>query len=230
MTNKENLNELNPWRNLPLSPPYVLPEDRQYVEDYNALCTQDDNLFHAEIYPEQYAGRFDSKVVFLGKCPGFSPEDASVHRSLSYQKLWKDNIAQTIHDYPLFFLHPDIQDSPCYRWWYSKLKPLIEETSIELVAKEILEIQLFPYHCRMLKLNNSSKSLPSIKFAVKLASSVMQRGAVIIAMQSKALWEEYLPALQSYPYFYNVNSPLSGVVSRRNLPDGFQTILEIISE
>jgi hypothetical protein len=222
MPSYEMLKKSNLWQDIPHISPYVLSQDKRYVDLYNEpLSITDESYLHSELYPEQYAGRFNAKVVLLGKCPGFSPEDESVHKGKTYKNLWEANISQTINDYPLFFLHPAMQKSPCYRWWYKKLKALIDHTSVEAVANEVLEVQLFPYHCKKLRIIKASKAIPSRGFANKLVSSAIQRDALIIVMESERLWKEHVPALRTYSTVYTVNSVRSGAVSPGNLPNVF---------
>jgi len=121
-----------------------------------------------------------------------------------------------------------MEGSPGYKWWYKKLKPLIEHTSIEIVAKKVLEIQLFPYHCKKLRIIQSSKAIPSRMFARNLVSNAIQRGALIIIMESETLWKEHVPALNTYTNFFTVNSVRSGTISPGNLPKVFDNIVEAI--
>lgn len=224
-----NLEKYNPWKKIPKTSPLVLPGDKQYVDTYNELLNiNEENYLHTELYPEQYAGKFEAKVVLLGKCPGFSPEDAPIHHSEAYKNLWQGNISQAINDYPLFFLHPAIQNSPGYRWWYKKLKSLIKRTSIEAVANEVLEVQLFPYHCKKLRIIKASKSIPSREFAGKLVSNAIRRSALIIVMESERLWKEHVPELNTYPNIFTVNSVRSGTISPGNLPSVFEKIIDSI--
>ncbi|BDD87020.1 hypothetical protein [Desulfofustis limnaeus] len=221
MVDDNLLKELNPWKEIPVSAPFVLPHDKMHVDRYNEqLSISNESYLHSELYPEQYAGKFGAEIVLLGKCPGYSPDDASFHSGNTYKKLWKGNVSQSIEDYPLFLLHHELKNAPCFNWWYKKLKSLIEYSSLRIVAKKILEIQLFPYHCKKLRLNKSSKTIPSRGFAGKLVTYAVQRNALIIIMESEKLWKEHVPELHKYPNVFTVNSTRSGAVSPGNLPDG----------
>lgn len=228
----EILFEMNPWISIlngPLnSGPFVAADDREFVEDYNREV-KPENRFHVDLFPEQYAGNFEAPVVLLGKCPGFKPGDAKVHASDIYKNLWRKNVTQENIDYPLFFLHPKIEGTPCEIYWYRKLKPLIERTSRELVAKHVLEVQLYPYHCGDLKENEFSKSFPSRKFANEIVNFAVERGAIIIAMMKKNDWGRFVPSLGSYNNFHAVNNPRSASVSPKNLPGIFNDIADAVS-
>ena len=60
MVDDNLLKELNPWKEIPVSAPFVLPQDRIYINRYNEnLSISDESYLHSELYPEQYAGKFE---------------------------------------------------------------------------------------------------------------------------------------------------------------------------
>jgi len=215
----------NPWPQLPDRAPFVLDADRQWIDQHNQSVSEEFH-YHTELYPEPYAGRLDAPVVLLALNPGFSPGDAQVHASRTYQKLWWGNAEQTITDYPLFLIHPDLRHAPCFKWWTAKLRYLIDLFGLATVARNILELQLYPYHSRAFRRRRGR--LPSQDFTVDVVRRAMERNSVIILMRSRRIWEEYVPELASYPHLLTVRNPRNPTFSEKNLPgiDRVVTVLE----
>ena len=61
----------NPWATLPAAPPYVLAEDRPYVESFNANLTPDSPYrIRTDLLPDPFTGPVDAPVVILNRNPG----------------------------------------------------------------------------------------------------------------------------------------------------------------
>jgi hypothetical protein len=215
---------INPWKNLPESGPFVLQQDRSTVESHNEAVT-DNYRYHLELYPEPYAGRINAEVVVLALNPGLSQDDLVIHNSEAYQNLWQGNINQSIDDYPLFLIHPNLSHAPCFKWWSAKLRYLINIFGLQKVARSILEIQLFPYHSKEFKRRKGM--LPSQSFAVQLVRRAMSNGSVIVLMRSRAIWEEYIPELRDYNRLLQIRNPRNPTFSEKNLPE-IGTIVDTI--
>lgn len=206
----------NPWKNLPSTQPFILPEDLSYVENHNQSVAENFR-YHPELYPEPYAGNLNGKIVVLALNPGFSPDDDKVHKSTIYQNLWNQNVKQSIVDYPLFLIHPALSHAPCFRWWTAKLRYFINLFGLQPVAKSILEVQLFPYHSKEFKRNK--EVIPSQSFAVNIVKQAMRNESIIILMRSRKIWEEYVPELCKYKRILQIRNPRNPTFSEQNLPD-----------
>lgn len=55
----------NPWHRLPDTPPFVHPDDRDFVEEFNSRASGD-RLLRTGIAPEAFVGAKDAPVVLLG--------------------------------------------------------------------------------------------------------------------------------------------------------------------
>jgi hypothetical protein len=205
----------NPWLDLPRRSPFVLPLDRDFVEEHNRKVAENFR-YHTELYPEPFAGRLDAPVVVLALNPGFDPGDQAVHGSAVYQELWCRNMEQTLDDYPLFLIHEKLRHAPCFRWWTAKLRYLIDIFGLAGVARSVLEVQLFPYHSR--EFRRRKGVIPSQEFAVRVVRRAMANDAVIILMRSRKIWEEYVPELASYGRLLQVRNPRNPTFSEKNLP------------
>jgi len=212
----------NPWQNLPSQQPFILPQDLSYIENHNQSVTENYS-YHPELYPEPYAGKLDAKIVILALNPGFSTDDEKVHKTEVYQKLWCQNIKQSIVDYPLFLIHPDLSYAPCFRWWTAKLRYFIDIFELQPVAQSILEVQLFPYHSKEFKRKRGM--IPSQQFAVDIVNQAMRNESIIILMRSKKIWEEYVPDLSKYNNLLQIRNPRNPTFSEKNLP-GINAIVE----
>jgi hypothetical protein len=58
----------NPWRNMPISEPYVLAEDEQIIRDYNHAPRdkgKGEQEIHLEVFPEPYCGNPQASLILL---------------------------------------------------------------------------------------------------------------------------------------------------------------------
>lgn len=139
----------NPWRNLPFEAPFILPEDADFVDDYNKNKLADDDYFiHGERLPEPFQGPGDAPVVLLNLNPAFGEEPPIARDSLIY-RLIRTNLHHEPSEYPFYHLHPELTPHmPGFggkKWWQRHLKDIISEVGHDLVAKGIMCIEYFPY-------------------------------------------------------------------------------------
>jgi hypothetical protein len=71
-------NIVNPWRLLPLLPPYALAEDARALDAFSARAAHD-KRYDLSLFPEPFFGSLSAPVLLLALNPGWSPNDASVH-------------------------------------------------------------------------------------------------------------------------------------------------------
>ncbi len=75
----------SPWSNLPDERPWVLPEDRPYVDAFNRHMQRNRNyLIDLELFPEPCLGNRQAPVVVLNRNPGIGEGDRLVHRRSDY--------------------------------------------------------------------------------------------------------------------------------------------------
>ena len=113
----------NPWQNLPLASPYVLPEDDGIVlRVFNSSMAKARQI-RLEVLPEPYLGRPDAPVVLLIL--------RSWVQALGYQTTQRSFVRQAKSRQPaaprvglsVYLLNPKIERT---RWWDRKLACLIE--------------------------------------------------------------------------------------------------------
>jgi hypothetical protein len=122
----------NPWYNLPMIAPFVLEIDRAAIHQFNSTAFEKHKL-RVDAFPGPFIGRPDAPVVLLNLNPGFSENDLVQ----DIEGMWRN--IKTLHhqemDYPFFLLDPTISQSGGYRWWYKRLRTLVERYDAKFVAK-----------------------------------------------------------------------------------------------
>lgn len=246
----------NPWKKLieeikeeGLNGNYVLKEEQAIVEKFNErmekLKNKDkDYRIHMEIMPAPFMGNVhNAPIVILMLNPGYDPKEDEVNEEDGlnyynrYKGYWKNEIQHipSIPNFPFFALDQEYSKSSDY--WVNKLKPLIESSNRETLAKNICTIQLFPYHSQkyktihknLFKEETFDNYLPSQKYSFQLVKNAMARNAIIIIARGKKEWYEAIPGLDGLEEYKNkhfTNSSQNITISRKNLPTGFDKILE----
>jgi hypothetical protein len=215
----------NPWHKLPLEQPYVLPEDKADVEQFNfRRGSKDDFKIRLEILPEPYLGRPNSPVVVLNLNPGFNSKDSKQHAEPRFAELSRGNLLHREAMYPFYLLDPTIDRT---FWWEKKLKDLIREFSQQIVSNNVLCVEFFPYHSR--KFKNCGRVLHSQQYSFWLVRQAIQRDAVILIMRSERRWLDQIPELESYPRRYTASSVQNPMITKKNFGEGFSAAVRAIS-
>lgn len=218
----------NPWSNLPLEPPYVIPQERDSIFNYNESAL-DKHKFHLELLPEPYVGNPKAEIVLLNLNPGFSEHDATFYADKKINHLWKENLLHKKLDFPFYMLDPSIpQHTAGPKWWSKKLKEPINLAGRKIVSQRFCCIEYFPYHSR--RFGGFRTILPSQKYNFQLVESAIDRKSIIILMRSSRLWFDAVPNLKSYDLCFKVNSWQNPAISKRNCPDSFPLITEILEK
>lgn len=204
----------NPWRQLPNTAPYVLPDDQPFVDIFNRTATEN-TFIHTELLPEPFFGRLDAPVVVLLLNPGFSADDARFHRQRKFRSRLRAAIQTESNFLPHFHLD-DEADWPGGRWWLRSVRPLTQEAGLVCVAKNLLAIEFFPYHSK--RFQHGHLRLPSQEFSFSLVRDAIDRKAKIICVRGANLWFGAVPKLASYRRLSQVNNPRSASLSTNNLP------------
>ncbi len=203
----------NPWRDLPNSKPYALPQDRPFIEMFNRSATEATRI-HTELLPEPFFGRFDAPIVVLLLNPGFSAHDATYHSQPEFRRRLRAAIKAERKFQPHFHLsHGAV--GPGSKWWLRAVKPLIEEVGQDCVADNLLAIEYFPYHSRTFR--HAHIRLPSQEFSFSLVRAAIARKATVICARGANVWFGAVPQLASYRRLFHVRNPRSASLSEKNL-------------
>ena len=236
---------LNPWTQLPKTPPYVLPCDEASIGAFNSKHPERDLQLWTDRFPEPFLGRPDAPLVLLNGNPGSNPDldaDSIKFNEADHPALEKarHNLLHEQLDYPFWTLDPAFAGTgegenveyPGRTWWRKRLRRLIESCEpdgIRNVANRLLCVEFFPYHSQSF---SSFPRLASQEYSFHLVAAAMQRNAVIVVMRSKRLWFQAVDRLKDYPKCYTLKNPQSPYLSETNCSNthDWQQICHAIGE
>jgi hypothetical protein len=214
--------ENGPWPAIPLHPPYVLPCDSEAIRAFNAKCRNENHRLELRVLPEPFVGRMAAPVVLLTLNPGFEARNVEEHSRPEFQALIRRNYGQEPSAFPLYYLDPGFEGGG-REWCEKKLKNLLAIFGRDKLARSILLIDYFPYHSR--RFGHANLRLPSQECGFGLVRSAIARGAVVVIMRARSLWLKAVPEIEKYPRAFSLNSPQNVVLSPRNCPTGFDSIV-----
>jgi hypothetical protein len=210
---------LNPWTALPKRPPFVLPDDRPYVEAWNrTFGTQWERLrLHLEVLPEPFAGPRDASVVTLGLNPGWSETsllDLAPRRRSAL--LWGN-----LGNDPALHIQPNLTEAFAGTaggvWGRRTMHALAVGSGLgfEELSRRMLSIEFHGYHS--VGWAALPVTLPSQRYGFDLLRSAIARGAIVVVLRGLRIWEVAVPSLQGYRRAYSTNSVRNASISARNL-------------
>lgn len=215
----------NPWKSLPREQPFVLESDKSQVLLFNNKV-ENRYKIHLELLPEPYLGNPNAEIVLLSLNPGFAKDDVTFHRfDNNFKASSRINLLHGEQEYPFFFLDPKIVRVRGRRWWDRKLGRLVDLYGARTVANHVCCVEFFPYHSE--KYRTIGSPLPSQQYTFYLVRKAIERKALIVFLRSRKRWVEAVPELASYGFF-ELNSPQNAIVTRNNLPEGFERIMEAL--
>lgn len=214
----------NPWLDLSPVPPFVLAVDRAAIDSFNHQA-RPEVFIHLELLPEPFLGAPMAPVVLLSLNPGYSPDDLQPHQDPTFQALSRANLEHAPTQYPFVLLNPKVE-TPGRRWWESKLARLIEARGRETVARQVLCVEVFPYHSY--RFAHAKLQVPSQAYSLQLVRNALRRNALVVVMRAERIWRQALPELADYPFLFRLRNPQNVVISERSCPEGFATILRAL--
>src|SRR5262245_6795845 len=218
----------NPWRHLPVRPPFVLPSDEECVRAFNKkkVGPGHAHFIHLDdILPEAFVGDRAAPVVLLSNNPGYGRTVAD--RSEPKFVAWmRSNLLHEAFAYPFVFLRPDFS-GPGKKWWEPKLKHLLKEFGVEVVARSVLNVVYFPYPSQ--RYGHGGLPLPSQEYGFQLVREAVKRKAAVVRMRANKGWFEKVPELNGYDRLYRVRNWQSPAISPGNCAD-YQNVVEAIRE
>ncbi|MCL4262199.1 MAG: hypothetical protein KJ069_03250 [Anaerolineae bacterium] len=218
----------NPWSDLPLEPPYVLPQEEDAISAFNASASET-HQFHCELPPEPYLGNPEAEIILLNLNPGFSVHDAAFYGHEHVRHVWRKNLLHEELRFPFYMFDTAV---PQYiagpKWWSKKLKEPINLAGREAVAQKFCCIEYFPYHSR--RYRGVKTILPSQKYNFRLVEKAIARRTIIILMRKEKAWLSAVPKLKGYDLLFRVNSTQNPAISENNCPDGFPLMAQILQQ
>lgn len=216
----------------------VLKEEHKVISEFNSV-TKEDYQIHTEIMPAPFMGDVhNAPILLLMLNPGYNKDEEERKFYITYGHFWKNEIQhiQSIPNFPLFCL--DNTYSQYSDYWKNKLKPIISISDIETVAKNICQIQFFPYHSekyksiskKILEKNGFDKYLISQEYNFHLVRQCIKRNAFIILTRSKKEWFEAIPELKNYKNLFFTRNPRNPSISLKNCPEGYPKLQKYLSQ
>ena len=219
----------NPWKNFKISNYMVHEKDKDAFEDHNSRVNSD-YKFLPHLAPEPWIGNTKAPVLVLLANPGATRGDVVGKPQKSAElinKLSILNLNHELRDYPHFFFNPELEGTDGFKWYSSRFKNLIQETSAENVSRKILSCELVPYHSFSWR---KPRKMPATQeYTNDLVRHAIQRDAVILIGRGKSEWFKNVPELAKYKRYYSPASTQSAHVSPNNYKKNFREILNAIS-
>ena len=177
----------NPWVSLPDQPPFILDEDKPYVDAFNQLDKRKgDHRINLDHTPEPRLGPIDAPVIILQLNPSYAVCEAGGAKDLNRQK---ENL-RSIRDEHAPHLGVTMKDL----WWAPRLRSLIENAGEEKAAKGICSVEFFPYRSRTFA--HGHIRLPSQDYTFGLVRSFIERKATFVVTRNFELWAAAVPELR----------------------------------
>jgi hypothetical protein len=205
----------NPWNNIGTQPPFVLEEDRPYIEAFNSIHGHNhDRRINLDHTPVPREGPITAPVVLLLLNPSY-------HKAMPYYHQSQQIISRELES--IKDEHsPHLGVRTNNPWWIPRLKELINEPSIgsERLSRNICSIEFFPY--RALKFSHGAIRLPSQNYTFALVRKHLARDALFVIARGYELWVSAVPELtpQLNRSVFLTNSKRNITISRRNLSHG----------
>ncbi|MCK5781091.1 MAG: hypothetical protein KAH10_00735 [Flavobacteriales bacterium] len=217
----------NPWINYDFTNSTIHELDKDFVEVFN-LSAEERFKLNSELLPDPYIGNIKSKILLLALNPGLSEDDFRTHADLNYKELHRENINQEKTKFPFYYLNPKLE-SPGSRWWFKKLRWLIEKFNVEKISNSVYCLQYLPYHS--VEFKKTSKLIPTQNFTKKILENHISNNYPIIIMRSKKYWVELVPELEKYENAFLLRNPRNPTLSPNNIGENnFDRLVELISE
>jgi hypothetical protein len=218
---------MNKWSALPLAPPYVLDEDRPYVEAWNELRGVDDERVRLQlgVWPEPFVGSRVAPLVVLAQNPAWRGRPPPHVGDSNYERALRGNLS----DDPDRHVHMGFQDAfaaTSGAWWRPRWAAVVERSglSFEDLARKVLTVQALGYFSE--KWAQLPVTLPSQWFGFDLVRQAVAQNAVIIVTRGWRDWAVAVPELRTYEAAVRTNVPRSPYITPRNLPaEGFERVI-----
>ena len=161
-----------------------------------------------------------------------SQPDAA-HADPAFVKALHTNLRHEPAEFPFYFLDPDFKDTPGGAWWRARLRWFIGDTSLEQVARRLACVEWFTYKSTSVK---AGCKVPSQQYSHALVADALDRGALVVPLRARKVWETSVPALARQPHDITTASQQSVHLSPRNLklngvktPDAYDLLVNALT-
>ena len=220
----------NPWIHLPASPPYVLPCDSRFIDEFNyPLALDHPNRLHLDSLPVPQHGFHDAPVVVLSRNPRYSTagvveeENDQERRALLLANLHNDQGA------PHPGMMPAFADALGGKWWRDCFRGVTRELgcSLESLAESVLAVEFHGY--RSTSWTSLPLTLPSSWYSYQLVADSLVRGAVVVVLRGLRDWQVAVPGLREHDRLIVSSNPRRSSISAKTCGERFPLLLEALS-
>ena len=234
---RDEIEKLNPWRDLPKKPPFVLRQDKEFVDRHNAEQTRAEYKARLEVPPNPYAGNPETaRVLLLTRMPLWDDKNLDDYaENPAYAQALHRSLTFTSDGYPFVYLDPAFEQTAGYQWWRPKLRDLVlaleekyGEDAQRKVAERVMAVTYFPYHAAQYEPNLKIKPMPSQKYSFGLVQLMAREELPIIIQSLAPAWNAILPTQRGK--VIKTRSDRSNYLSKKNLPAGeFEALVELLT-
>jgi len=228
--------ENNPWKTIRAitTELYIAKADKEAIEAVFKKSPEKAKKLQLEYLPQPYMGDPTRAKIFLLNGNPNAPDGKTApkfqHRKFNekYRETILNSLENKVKDYPLYALNPDFKEYSIYKWWYPRLKALIEECGIETVSRDLFVAEYFPYFSDRFRYTNGIYP-ESQKYIFNLIKEAMEAGKTIIIMRAKNKWYDFVKGLKKYRHVMELKNPRCTYISHGNMKRGdFDKILSLL--
>lgn len=210
----------NPWKSIRESAPFVLDEDKPFVDAYNERCPPESRYWINTSYtPEPRLGPVDAPIMVLQANPSYDPKMSSGARDREQIRLELESLRND--------RSPHLGVLSESQWWRRSTGGLAKAVGREHLAAHMCSVEFFPY--RSLSFGHSHIRLPSQQYTIALVRRALQDGRLIVLTRTADVWFGAIPELlaaRGRNVVHAVN-PRRTFISPGNLTDnGYDKILK----
>jgi hypothetical protein len=208
----------NPWQDLPSSPPFIARVDASVLAPLLKRAE-----LKLDLLPQPWTGNpATATVIMLALNPGFSPEDYDEIRNADYAEQWRRVLTFETRT-PFYFFDPAFANTGGYRWWFRRLRELMDVVGLDAVAQRVMCIEHFPY--KSARYAPLGVTLASQTFSFELLREAMAARKQVVIMRSERIWLESVPELRAYPYIRLRNHQNPYLSRAQMTPEQFKALL-----
>jgi len=226
----------NPWKTIRAitTEPYIAKDDKDAIKALFKKSPKKAEKLQLDYLPQPYMGNPKLAKIFLLNGNPNAPDGKNDQKfsqkkfNEKYREIILNSLENKVKDYPLYALNPAFEKYSIYKWWYPRLKALINESNIETVSRDLFVAEYFPYFSERFRDANGIY-LESQQYIFNLIKEAMDAGKTIIIMRAKNKWYDLVKDLKKYSHVMKLKNPRCTYISLGNMKRGdFNKILRLL--
>jgi hypothetical protein len=209
-------------------PPFVVRDDRPYIDAFNATLKQSDpGRICLDLPPCPFHGHHDSPLVVLLGNPLWKSGTLSAYEDHAWTQAALDEL-HSERGARFYALDEEWAKELGGIWWRQCLAGLHKAgLSYELLAEKVMSVDFHGYYSE--RRGYLPVTLPSQHFGFHLVRAAIDRRAIIVLIRAKREWSVAVPGLASYRGLVRASNPQISNISPGNLgPENFERVLDAL--